>query len=233
MNLLNEPSQYLLTELDFSYDVKKLIPLLEKVNWDDKNRCDLNSPLGHWLYDSYEIKEKWKGTAFEELLESIPYPIGEARLMKLVPGDAYCSHADVDDRLHLNIVSNDQSYLIDLDTKTMHQLKTDGKLYLMDGGKLHTAVNFGSTDRIQLVIRVPLKRYTTEEFVTHTIEFKNPVFNIRYILDNTVSGFINHGVKNGDIGYFNPINEFAIELHIRKSTLNVLIEKIKRGGMHV
>lgn len=228
MNLLNEPSQYLLTELDFSYDVKKLIPLLEKVNWDDKNRCDLNSPLGHWLYDPYEIKEKWKDTAFEELLESIPYPVGEARLMRLSYGNCYSSHADIDDRLHLNLVSNDQSYLIDLTDQRLYPLVTDNKLYYMDGGRLHTATNFGSTDRIQLVIRVPLKRYTGDDFITRKIQFTNPVFNLRYILDNYVSPYINRAIKNGDIGYFNPISDTDIEFHLRPNALDELLEHITK-----
>lgn len=227
MSLSNEQKQFL-TELDFSYDVNKLLPLLEKVTWDDKNRCDLNLPTGHWLYDPYDLKDEWKGTEFEVLLDSIHYPIGEARLMRLSYGDCYISHADIDDRLHLNLTSNEQCYLINLTNNEMHRLYTDGKLYYMDGSKLHTATNFGSTDRIQLVIRVPLSRYTGDNFVTRTIEFTQPVFNLRYLLDNEISPFINKEIKEGNIGYFNPLSETKIEFHLKEKTLQELLSKIEQ-----
>lgn len=228
MNSLTEPNQSFLTEIDFSHNIENLLPLLEKVQWDDKNRCQLNKPTGHWLYDAYTISDEWKDTEFENLLSSLPFTIGEARLMKLSPGECYSAHADVDDRLHMNLISNEHSYLIDLDESKMHPLISDGKLYYMNGGRVHTAVNFGSTDRIQLVIRVPLKRYTNETFVTKTIEFLNPTFNLRYILDNHLSSFINYHIKSGNIGYFNPVTETKVEFHLSLEMFNGVIEKIKR-----
>lgn len=228
MNLLNELNQSFLVETDFRYNIESLLPLLPKVQWDEKNRCQLNRPTGHWLYDPYIIVDEWKNTEFENLLKSFPFEIGEARLMKLSPGEGYSAHADIDDRLHINLISNEHSYLIDLDESKMYPLLTDGKLYLMNGGKVHTAVNFGSTDRIQLVIRVLLKKYTHKEFITKKIKFQNPVFNLRYILDNNISSFINRSIKNGDIGYFNPINETLIEFNINPLVLDSLVEKIKK-----
>jgi len=217
----------MLTNIGLQIDLDPLISDLDNVMWDNKNRCDLNEPTGHWLYDPYRIKEYWKGSQFEKLLCNLPLDIGEARLMKLTPGSSYRSHADVDDRYHLNLVSNEQCYLIDLENQEMHQLKTDGYFYHMNAGKIHTACNFGSNDRIQLVIRIPLKKYSGENFITKKIKFVKPVFNLRYILDNNISGLINRFIKNGDIGYFNPISETEIEFHIRISTLNDLIKKIK------
>lgn len=217
----------MLTELSYHYDVDKLLPLLNTVIWDSKNRCDLNTPTGHWLYDSYQIAEPWKGTEFERLLESIPEPIGEARLMKLTPGTCYSSHADIDDRLHLNLVSNDQSYLIDLDNHKMHQLHTDNKFYRMDAGRLHIAANFGSTDRIQLVIRVPLKRFEDPTFVKRKIKFTNPTFNLRYVLDNHVSTFLNRAIKQRKVGFFNPLSETEIQFVIDPEIMHQLTEKLK------
>lgn len=228
MNLLKEPSQSFLTEIQFNHDISGALSLLPDVRWDSKNRHQLNRPTGHWLYDPYVIANEWRNTEFERLLESIPMPIGEARLMKLSFGECYSAHADVDDRLHINLVSNDQSYLIDLNESKMYQLNTDGKLYRMNGGKIHTAVNFGSTDRIQLVIRIPLKRYTQKDFVTKTIEFLDPAFNLRYILDNHISSYINWAIKNKEIGYFNPISETKIEFHLAPDCLQKLIYKIKQ-----
>lgn len=229
MNLSKEPNQSFLTEINFKYDIESLLPLLSKVQWDEKNRCQLNRATGHWLYDSYEISDEWKDTEFENLLNSLPFSIGEARLMKLSFGDCYSAHADVDDRLHMNLISNEHSYLIDLTETRMYPLLPDGKLYRMNGGKVHTAVNFGSTDRIQLVIRIPLEKYSRSDFVVRTIEFLNPVFNLRYILDNHISTYINYAIKAGEIGYFNPLTETKIEFHLSPESFDTLLEKIKRA----
>lgn len=228
MNSLKEPKQSFLTEIDFNCDISRVLSLLSQVRWDSKNRHQLNRPAGHWLYDPYVISNEWKGSEFEKLLESIPIPIGEARLMKLGFGKCYSAHADVDDRLHVNLISNDQSYLIDLTESKMYKLIPDGKLYKMNGGKIHTAVNFGSTDRIQLVIRIPLIKYTKDNFITRVIEFQDPAFNLRYMLDNTISSYINYAIKNGDIGFFNPITETKIEFHLDSCTFQTLIDKIKQ-----
>jgi len=217
----------MLTELSYHFDVDKLLPLLDSVTWDSKNRCDLNKPTGHRLYDPYQIAEPWKNTEFERLLNSIPEPIGEARLMKLIPGTCYASHADVDDRLHLNLVSNDQSYLIDLDNHKMHQLCTDNKFYRMDAGRLHIAANFGSTDRIQLVMRIPLTRFDDPKFIKRKIKFTNPSFNLRYVLDNHVSAFLNRAIKQKQIGYLNPVSEVEIEFLIDPKIMRQLVKKLK------
>lgn len=218
----------MLTELNFYYDISKLLPLLDTVTWDSKNRCDLNRPTGHWLYDPYQIVDCWKATEFEKLLNSIPEPIGEARLMKLTPGTCYPSHADADDRLHLNLLSNDQSYLIDLDNHVMHQLYTDNKFYRMDAGRQHVAANFGSTDRIQLVIRVPLIRIKDSRFVERNIKFTNPDFNLRYVLDNHISTFLNRAIKKQQVGFFNPLSEVEIQFIIDPVIMNQLTDKLKR-----
>lgn len=217
----------MITELNFRYDVNKLLPLLDTVTWSSKNRCDLNKPTGHWLYDAYKIDESWKGTEFERLLDSISEPIGEARLMKLTPGTCYAGHADVDDRLHLNLVSNDQSYLIDLDNHVMHRLHTDNTFYRMDASRLHSAANFGSTDRIQLVIRVLLPRVEDSNFVRRKIKFTNPCFNLRYVLDNHISAFLNQAIKQQQVGFFNPLSEVEIEFVIDPAVMSQMTDKLK------
>jgi hypothetical protein len=218
----------MLSNTGLRYDLEPLIELLPKIVWDEKNRCDINYPTGHWLHDPYAINDCWKNTAFEMLLSDIPFPIGEARLMKLNPGDCYRSHSDIDDRYHLNLISNDQSYLIDLDSKILHQIRPDGYLYKMDAGKVHTACNFGSSERIQLVIRIPLPRYTGENYVTKILKFNNPVFNFRYIFDNEISSFLNSLSKLGLLGFFNPKAETEIELHIEQEAFDKLLIKLKK-----
>lgn len=217
----------LLTKLDFQWEIDSLLKLLDTVEWDSKDRCDLNRPTGHWLYDSYEVREEWRNTEFERLLSAIPYPIGEARLMRLQPGTCYCAHADIDDRYHLNLISSEQSYLIDLTDQQLYKLNTDGYLYKMDAGRVHTAVNWGSVSRVQLVIRIPLSRYDDLEFVRKTIVFKNPTFNFRYIFDSEISPLLNRAVKEQKLGFFNPQSETKIELYLDKNLFNDILGILK------
>lgn len=204
--------------------------MLPYVVWDEKNRCDLNRPTGHWLYDPYEIKEEYCDTEFGQLLSTLPFEIGEARLMKLPPGTCYCAHADIDDRYHLNLVSSEQSYLIDLSNNEMVKLETDGFFYKMDAGVVHTAVNWGSVDRVQLVIRIPLERCEGSDFVRRTVLIKNPPYNFRYVFDSEISPFLNRAVKNKKLGMFNPVNETKIEFYMDRSTFGEMISIL--GTLH-
>lgn len=210
------------------FDIEPLVRELGTVTWDHKDRCDINQPTGHWLYDPYEIKDKWEGSAFDDFLQKLSFPVGEVRLMKLGPGTSYRSHADIDDRYHLNLVTNDQSYLIDLENKKMHKINNDGVLYRMDAGRIHTACNFGSTDRIQLVIRIPLERNTGEEYFTKILKFKNLPFNFRYIFDNEISTFLNKLTKDKSLGFFNPKSDTELEIHIEKNAFDLLMSKLKK-----
>lgn len=213
----------LLTKLDFSWNIDSLLSLLPYVTWDDKNRCDLNQPTGHWLYDPYEIKKEWRDTEFGNLLSALPFRIGEARLMRLPPGTCYCAHADIDDRYHLNLVSSEQSYLIDLSNNEMFKLETDGFFYRMDASRVHTAVNWGSKDRVQLVIRIPLSRCDGDDFVKRTVLIKNPPYNFRYIFDSEISPILNRAVKDNMLGMFNPINETKIDFYIDRTVFENMI----------
>ena len=159
-----------LRKLNRQYDINRLLPLLDQVEWDSHGRAAINEPTGHWLYDSYKIKDQWQGTEFERLAEEMPVVVSEIRLMKLEAGAVYRSHADIDDRVHLNLQSNEQCYLIDLDNQNMYPVVADNELYIMDGSYLHTAVNFGSTPRVQLVMRIPLERHRNSEFKSFYID---------------------------------------------------------------
>ena len=124
------------------------------------------------------------------MLDTLPFPKGEARIIQLKPGTCYTSHSDIDDRYHLNI-SGTNSYLIDLDTQDMHKLETDGNWYEMDAGKLHTAVNFGREVRNQLVVRKLLNRTKNKSV---KVEIKTTTDNAdlaRYEFDNQISPVLN------------------------------------------
>jgi hypothetical protein len=86
---------------------------------DGTDTITINQPTGDFFYDDWELKSEYKDTAIEHIYSSLPKRKGEARIISLSGGEAYSSHADIDDRYHLNL-SGDRSFLIDLDNRTMH-----------------------------------------------------------------------------------------------------------------
>ncbi len=76
---------------------------LKSADIDVNFKLPLNEPTGDFFYDAWTIKKEYKGTVWDKLVSTLPGNIGEARLIKLEPGQAYRSHADMDDRYHFNI----------------------------------------------------------------------------------------------------------------------------------
>lgn len=168
----------------------------------DFNECTLlNQPTGNFFYDTWKIKNEYIGTAWQKLLESLPYNLGEARIIKLVPGETYMSHADIDNRWHLNL-TGEQSYLIDLENKSMHHLQKDYKWYSMDASKIHVAANFGSKNRFQVVIRQLLTKSSLSKFVFVKIEPSREQHDYRYKFDQIMSPFLNKANKNNFLRNF-------------------------------
>jgi hypothetical protein len=106
-------------------------------------RYSINNPTGRFFYDPWIIKQDLIGSVWDQILKTLPFPVGEARIAILKFGTCYQSHADIDDRYHLNL-QGESSYLIDIDNNKLHKLNTDGFWYLMDAGRLHSATNFGT-----------------------------------------------------------------------------------------
>ena len=221
----------MISETGFSTDISKLVPLVESIDWTENNRVQLNDPTGDWLYDPYEIKPEWKNTEFARLLNEIPYPVGEARLIRLAPGESYRAHADIDDRLHINILSNEHCFLIDLKAATMYRTPSSGALYYMNAGKVHTASNFGHTDRVQLVIRHRLERSHKPEFKRVSVELTNPPYNARYLVDNSVSPLLNRYCKEGRIGYFDKNSEVLFTLYTDDSVIEDITNLLCETGL--
>lgn len=153
-------------------------------------KTSLNQPTGNFFYDPWEIKPEYKGTVWEKLLKTLPEVHGEARIIVMEPGTTYMAHADIDNRWHLSLQSK-ESYLIDLENLDMHLLEQDGYWYYMDAGKIHTASNYGSIARVQLVVRELLTATTEENLVQVTIKPSKPQYDYRYKFDNTVSPWLN------------------------------------------
>jgi len=181
-------------------------------------KTSINEPTGNFFYSEWQIKTKFKDTIWEQILNSLPKNIGEARLIKLESGKCYLQHADIDDRYHLNI-AGENSYLVDLDEQQLHLLDNDGRWYEMNAGKLHSAINLGRDDRYQLVVRKLL----------HSTNLNNPVKIViqpkqnasRFLFDNQISPILNYLNKNSLISDFDTKKD-QVEFNIESEFTNIM-----------
>ena len=181
----------------------------------------INRSTGNFFYDPWEIKDEFQDTVFEQLLNTLPKNIGEARVIVLESENCYTKHADIDDRYHLNL-HGDEGYLIDLESNTMYHTVNDGNWYLMNAGILHTAASFGEHKRIQLVVRKLLINNQLIDPVTVSITSTGE--NPRYKFDNILSPWLNRANKNNLISNF-QYQDNTVKFNIEKNHLSDL--KIK------
>lgn len=175
----------------------------------------LNQPTGDFFYDPWILKNEFKNTVWEEILLSLPIAHGEARIINLSPGTTYMAHADIDDRWHLNL-QGQESYLIDLTNKELYKLEKDGFWYEMNAGNLHVASNFGSIDRIQVVVRKLLIKTTADSLMSVEISPNYAQHDYRYKFDTFVSPWLNYINKQGLMKDFTVSGEtvnFKISTH--------------------
>ncbi len=166
-------------------------------------KTPLNYPTGNFFYDPWKIKKKYKETIFAKLLNTLPFSIGEARIIKLPSGQCYLQHADIDDRYHLHL-SGKHSYLIDVDNSLTYQLSIDCQWYEMDAGRIHSAANLGYEDRYQLVVRKLLNNVILNDFKNVTIK---PICDkARFRFDNLISPWLNYANKRKLISSFEVID---------------------------
>lgn len=164
-------------------------------------KTTINQPSGRFFYDPWTVKDEYKKTVWNDVLVSLKKNHGEARLIKLSPGECYPSHADIDDRWHLSLTGN-ESYLIDLENRVLHKTDKLGHWYEMDAGIRHSAANFGSKDRIQLVVRKLLPEAEIKEPINVIITLKNIVTEKRFIFDDILSPWLNRSYKKKIISNF-------------------------------
>jgi hypothetical protein len=191
-------------------------------------KTTINEPSGRFFYDPWIIRSEYKDTVWEKILNTLPDNFGEARIINLDPAACYQTHADIDDRYHLNI-SGEECYLIDFDNSNLHKLSTDGNWYSMDAGRLHSAGNFGRQYRVQLVVRQLLKEVTLADPVlvrlTSTGLSKD---DTRFLFDQTVSSWLNRANKEQLISDF-KFNHGSVEFNIERNHIdklqNILIKE--------
>jgi len=183
-------------------------------------KTTVNQPTGNFFYDPWVIKPEFENTILDRVLAALPRPVGEARLINLEPGTTYMAHADIDDRWHYTIQSQ-EGYLIDLSNKQMFLLETDGYWYEMDAGRIHVAANFGSINRLQLVVRKLLINTPITSLVKVTISPNKELYDFRYRFDNVISPWLNFINKKGLMKDF-MIKENSVSFKVVESELNTL-----------
>lgn len=209
----------MLTETGISIPEEWLVEAQKSLMDIDFKLC-LNKPTQDFFYDPWIIKDEYKDTIWDKILSVLPNDIGEARLIKLGPACSYHSHADMDDRYHLNIMGK-HSYLLDLTNNIMHPIVTDCKWYSMNAGLVHTAANFSNTDRVQLVVRKLLLKNVLKNPVYITIMVKENVNSYRFQFDNTISPWLNIANKNGIVNNFVYKDEY-VSFNIERDYLEEL-----------
>lgn len=186
----------------------------------DQEKLVLNEPMGDFFYDSWQIKKEFIGTVWESLLNTLSVRKGEARVIKLKPGESYMAHADIDNRWHLNL-TGEQSFLINLDQQQMHLTTKDYQWYYMEADKIHVAANFGSVDRLQIVVRELLKHTNDTDLISVTISPNGNQFDYRYKFDNILSPFLNKSNKDNHLTGFRFSGE-TVNFKISKSKISNL-----------
>jgi len=209
----------MLTPTKYVVDLELIEQALRSINVDEF-KSTINQPTGDFFYDSWEIKDEFKDTVWDKILNSLPGPKGEARIITIKPGNAYWCHADADDRWHLNLQS-EYGYICDLQENKLHPLETNGIWYTMDAGRLHTASNFGSKDRVQLVVRQLLQNNQLINPLKVSITLKEKTVDFRYQFDQTISPWLNWANKNKIMSNFIFNNE-EISFNLEKDFLSEL-----------
>ena len=197
--------------LDLLLEAQKCVEIFD-------GKTILNTPTGRFFYDNWNIKDEFKNTVWEKILDTLPYQIGEARLIKLNEHSCYSSHGDIDDRWHLN-VSGDKSYLVDLSSLKMYPQTQDLTWWNMNAGPIHSAVNFGNEPRYQLVVRHLLLDNILKEPIQVCIYVDE--YN-RYEFDEKFSPWLNFANKQGIISNFDYRN-FNVSFLVEKEFLNQVI----------
>ena len=205
---------------------KELIERALKEHPINDSRTALNEPVGNFFYDEWKIKDEYKGTAWEEILKTLPYNVGEARVITLQPNQSYMAHADIDNRWHLNLTSR-RSYLIDLEAEKMYRQNNDGYWRYMFADRIHTAGNYGSVPRHQLVVRERLKHSQFTNLTSVRITPAYEQFDYRYQFDNIISPWLNRKNQEGtldDFVYKDTVVTFKIAEHVKHELEEITID---------
>ena len=120
--------------------------------WDD----GIGSAIGDGQFlntkEYIVLNEMLKGTCIETVHNSMAayHIFGRMRLMKLSGRQCMSLHVDLERRIHIPIITNENCLMI-VDDEVIH-MPADGNAYLVDTKKRHTALNSNKDfDRIHLM----------------------------------------------------------------------------------
>ena len=113
---------------------------------DERDYCVFIPEIRHTYFrEVYDTLREFVGTKYDGEL-------GRVRLIKSVPRVCLSWHRDPEPRLHIPIVTNPGCIAI-IDTEAQH-LKADGKVWITDNTKYHTALNGGYDHRVHFIATV-------------------------------------------------------------------------------
>jgi hypothetical protein len=219
----------MLTRTEYKIDVPKdkIEEELYKLPRDDF-RFTLNYPLGDPFYDAWVLKDNYRNSVWESLLNVLPPIIGEARIIVLENGQCYQSHGDIDNRYHLNLTGSD-SYAVNLETNTIFEMINDGYWWNFDAGLRHSAANFGRDFRAQLVVRKLLIRNILKNPIKIQIVSSLSLDDTRFIGENLLSPWLNRADKQGIITNLTLKEPGIIECLIEQDQIPSLITLCPKG----
>jgi hypothetical protein len=220
----------MLKKLEENFAIQSIIDQVEKMPYFDKFVQLNEADEGRLFNGPYRIKPEFIGTPLGDVLEKLGN-IGEARLLKLKPEASYMAHSDPDDRLHMSIVTNEYTRIIDLEENQMYHLPVDGSVWLMDTGSIHVASNFGARERIHLNIRVLLPD-VSDGWVRFTVEGGD--FDWRHIIQISITRWMNRAIKQGKITGIRKIHDREMLVNPRdQECLDELIRVGEQAGFTV
>lgn len=193
-------------------------------------RLDLNKSTGEFFNDPWETLSEFKGTPLGNVLDSLGN-IGQARLLCLESAESYTAHADPDDRMHLAIVTNPYSFLVDITDNHLYHLPADGQLWYMDTGKIHVAANWGPRTRIHLNIRVLLPKFNPLQQGLK-IKVLDGDYDWKQNAYMPIMTAVNHYVKLKYITGFKSTDEKELFVNLTSPTIfNGAFDVIEKSGV--
>lgn len=221
----------MLTLLPQNFSIQPIVDQVIALG-DFGKRFDLNSPSGKFFNDPWIVKPELKNTPLGNVLESLGN-IGQARLLCLDSAESYTAHYDPDDRIHLAIITNPHSFLVDITDNKLYHLPADGQLWFMDTGKMHVAANWGARTRIHLNIRVLLPAFDRSKQGVH-IKINDGDFDWKQESYIEIMGTINRLIKSGDVTGFESSNPWELFLNCKDYSMFIdIVDKIRSKGIDI
>ena len=218
----------MLTELHQKFPIQPIVDQVSVIEFD--KALNLTVPSGEFFNDPWTILEQYKGTPLGEVLASLEN-IGQARLLKLESGESYTAHTDPDDRIHLPIITNEYSFLVDISNNHLYHLPADGSLWYMDTSCTHVAANWGPRPRIHLNIRVLLPRINND-YPKLRVKVIDGDFDWKQDSYIEIMGFINQQVKAGNVTGFKGVSSRELLLNVEHPEIfDPIFSRIRSRGV--